>query len=248
MTITTGGRWTRRLSKWSVSLGVVAVALIFGGALLARFDIIPKLTGVSMMFGGGALSFLGVIIALIAVVLNMRHRTGFMMSALIGLLLSGGLAGFMVSRAAIASKVPAIHDISTDLANPPAFSKLTLAADNLRGVETVENWRSLHSGAYADIKPVTIAKPVSAVIATAEKLARARGWSIAHVDPAKGVLEATESVSLIRFQDDVILRVTPSADGTGSRVDMRSVSRVGISDLGVNAKRIREFLGALKGA
>ncbi len=245
MTMTRGGLWTRRLSKWSLRLGVIAIVLIFGGALLGRFDVIPKLTAVSMMFGGGALSFLGVIIAVIAIVLNVRNRTGFMMSALVGLLLSGGLAGFMASRAAIAGKVPAIHDITTDLANPPAFTKLTLAADNLRGVETIENWRTMHAKAYGDIKPVTIAKPVSAVIATAEKLARARGWSIAHVDQAQGVLEATASVSLIQFQDDVILRVTPGADGMGSRVDMRSVSRVGVSDLGVNAKRVREFLDAL---
>jgi hypothetical protein len=74
------------------------------------------------------------------------------------------------------------------------------------------------------------------------------GWKIAKSDPARGAVEATASVSYIRFHDDVVIRILPVADGSQSRVDMRSVSRVGVGDLGVNAWRIRSFLGALAAA
>jgi uncharacterized protein (DUF1499 family) len=238
-------RWTRRMSKWALWLGVVALGLTIGGALLARFDIVGKLMGLNMMFGGALLSIVGTLVALIALVLNLRTKAGLMTTAALGLLLSGGHAGFMVSRAANASKVPSIHDVTTNLADPPAFTKLKLSADNLRGVETADKWKALHSGAYGDIKPLTLDQPVAAVIAKAEALAKERGWVVALADPTAGQLEATASVSLIAFQDDVILRARATEDGKGSVVDMRSVSRVGISDLGVNAKRVREFLAAL---
>ncbi len=246
--IQSAGPWTSRLSRWTPRAGVLALALTFGGVLLARFDIIPKLTGLSFMFGGAALSLLGTLIGIVAVIQNARFKAGLMKSALIGLVLSGGQFGFFASRAVVASKVPGIHDITTDLANPPAFAKLKLGADNMRGVKSMDEWKTLHSAAYADIKPINLAKAPAAIIADAERLAKVRGWKVANVDPNAGIFEATASVSLIQFQDDVVLRITPNENGAGSRVDMRSVSRVGISDLGVNAKRIREFLGALSKA
>lgn len=247
-TIQGTGPWTSRLSRWALYGGITALVLTIGGAFLAGQDIIPKLTGLNFMFGGALLAMLGTILGLIGVIMNLRNKGGLMKTALIGLLLSGGQAGFMVSRAAIGSQVPAIHDITTDLANPPAFAKLKLGADNLRGVDTVEKWKELHTKAYADIKPITVTKAPATVIANAERLAKERGWAVANADSDAGLMEATASVSLIKFQDDVVVRVTPTADGTGSRIDMRSVSRVGISDLGVNAKRIREFLAALSKA
>jgi Protein of unknown function (DUF1499) len=141
--------------------------------------------------------------------------------------------------------VPAIHDITTDLANPPAFTKLTLGADNLRGVETPAKWRELHAGAYSGLGSLQLSKPSADVLAAAERLAKERGWEIALVDPVAGQIEATASVSMIGFKDDVIIRIKRNADNTRTIVDMRSVSRVGISDLGVNAKRIAEFKAAL---
>jgi uncharacterized protein (DUF1499 family) len=242
------GPWTTRFSRWALYGGISGLILTIGGAFLAGQDIIPKMTGLTCMFGGAVLALIGTIAGLLGVGMNLRNKGGLMKSALIGLLLSGGQAGFMASRAVIGSKVPPIHDITTDLASPPSFATIKLGADNLRGVETIDTWKALHAAAYGDIKPIVSTKAVAAVIADAERLAKERGWAIASVDAEKGIFEATASVSLIKFQDDVVLRVTPTDDGKGSRIDMRSVSRVGISDLGVNAKRIREFLGALSKA
>jgi len=70
--------------------------------------------------------------------------------------------------------------------------------------------------------------------------ARASGWAIVAADSAAGRIEATATTAWFGFKDDVVVRVAP--EGTGSRVDVRSVSRVGKSDVGANARRIREYL------
>ncbi len=154
--------------------------------------------------------------------------------------------------------VPAIHDVSTDLADPPAFQTLTLRADNLdnipgaddkdmRGLTPLQRWALVHQKAYGDIRSVRSNEPVPMVIAKAERLAKARGWDVAISLPEEGRLEATATSAFFRFKDDVVLRVRPSETGEGSIVDMRSVSRVGTSDLGMNAKRVRAFLADLTG-
>ena len=154
--------------------------------------------------------------------------------------------------------VPAIHDVSTDLADPPAFQTLALRTDNLdnipgaddkdmRGLTPLQRWAVVHQKAYGDIRSVRSNEPVPMVIAKAERLAKARGWDVAVSLPEEGRFEATETSAFFRFKDDVVLRVRPSETGEGSIVDMRSVSRVGISDLGMNAKRVRAFLADLTG-
>ena len=89
---------------------------------------------------------------------------------------------------------------------------------------------------------------VPEAVAAAEQLVADRGWELAVADPASGRVEATETVSIYRFKDDIVLRITPNPNGEGSVVNMRSVSRVGISDLGVNGDRIRAFLTDLEAA
>lgn len=172
----------------------------------------------------------------------------------VALLYVGWVGTFLMA----ALTVPAIHDISTDLADPPAFQTLILRADNLdnipgaddkdmRGLTPLQRWALVHQKAYGDIRSVRINEPVPMVIAKAERLAKARGWDVAISLPEEGRLEATATSAFFRFKDDVVLRVRPSETGEGSIVDMRSVSRVGASDLGMNAKRVRAFLADLTG-
>lgn len=167
-------------------------------------------------------------------------------------------AGWIGTYLFAALTVPAIHDISTDLADPPTFRVLTLRPDNLdevpggtdakmKGLNPQQRWVVVHQKSYGNIRSVRINEPVPNVIAKAERLAKARGWDIAVALPEEGRLEATETSALFRFKDDVVLRVRPTETGDGSIVDMRSVSRVGVNDLGVNAKRVRSFLADLSG-
>ncbi len=176
----------------------------------------------------------------------------------IGMLAAIVYAGWIGTFVVAALSVPAIHDISTDLADPPAFRVLALRADNLdavpgegeeemQGLNPQQRWVVVHQKAYGDIRSVRINEPVPSVIAKAERLAKARGWDVAISLPDEGRLEATETSAFFRFKDDIVLRVKPTETGEGSIVDMRSVSRVGVSDLGVNAKRVRSFLADLSG-
>ena len=173
---------------------------------------------------------------------------------LIALLYVGWVGTFLMS----ALTVPAIHDVSTDLADPPTFRTLQLRADNLdnvpgaddaemKGLTPQQRWVTVHQKSYGDIRSVRINEPVPSVVVKAERLAKDRGWDIAVSLPEEGRLEATDTTAFFRFKDDVVIRVRPTDTGEGSVVDMRSVSRVGVSDLGMNAKRVRLFLGDLTG-
>lgn len=176
----------------------------------------------------------------------------------LGMALGGGLALWLLSFAYTARTVPAIHDISTDLADPPQFRMLEVRADNLdqipgdkepemKGMNPQQRWAAIHQKGYGDIRSVRIASPVTEVIAKAERLAKVRGWEIVVADPVEGRLEATDTSRFFRFKDDIVVRVRSTEDGTGSIVDMRSISRVGTSDLGINAKRVRSFIADLAG-
>ncbi len=212
---------------------------------MARYDLIPKLAGFSALLGGGLIALVALVCGIGALVAGRGIAMGGRGKLLAAITVSLVYVGFIASRPLAAGEVPAIHDVTTDLANPPQFSVLPLRADNLAGVDTLDNWKRIHAAAYGDLRPATVNKPVAEATAQVAALAASKGWVIAKSDPAQGRVEATASVSYIRFNDDVVIRIVPTADGKGSVVDMRSVSRVGISDFGVNAKRIGEFLSDL---
>lgn len=237
--------WSPRFARWSIVLGVLALTTAGLGLTLARYDVIGKLAGFSALLGGGLIALVAFLFGVAALVAGRKHPPQSRGTLLAAMGISLAYVGFLATRPMVAGDAPAIHDVTTDLADPPRFELLPLRADNLAGVGTVENWRRIHAAAYGDLRPIVIARPARDVVQDAERLARAAGWRIAVSDPARGHIEATASVSYIRFQDDVVIRILPIADGAQSRVDMRSVSRVGVGDLGVNAKRVRAFLKAL---
>ena len=234
-----------RFAQWSLRVAVLSLAVAAIGLTLARHDLIAKLAGFSALLGGGLISALALVLGIASLVAGRKGDNRSRGRSMAGIAISLVYLGFLASRPLVAGDAPAIHDVTTDLASPPRFEVLPLRPDNLAGVGTVENWRRIHAEAYGDLAPITLAKPVAEATADAVRLAKEAGWQIAVSDPARGHLEATASVSYIRFQDDVVIRIAPTADGRHSRVDMRSVSRVGVGDLGVNARRIREFLEAL---
>jgi len=144
-----------------------------------------------------------------------------------------------------ASRVPPIHDITTDTQDPPAFA--TLAAVREQGPN-----KSAYGGpdvasqqlqAYPDIKPKVLPVPPPEAVQKAIDAARSLGWQIAGSDTAAGRIEATDTTGWFGFKDDIVIRVRPQAQG--SRIDVRSASRVGRSDVGKNAERIRDFLDKL---
>ena len=94
--------------------------------------------------------------------------------------------------------------------------------------------------AYPDVQPLELAAPPAAVYDRALAAARDMGWELVKADPAAGRIEATATTVWFGFKDDVVVRVR--ASDAGSRLDVRSKSRVGLSDVGANARRVRAFL------
>lgn len=251
-------RWARRLS-------ILALALSLGGVAAALVAAIGTGTGLWAYGAGlGVLRYAffaagaGALLAILSWLLGRRSgvRTGGLnaMALITGLLFVAYLGNLIVT----ARSVPMIHDATTNLDDVPQFRALKVRADNLERVpdegkpalaalSPEERWKALHRRAYADLRPLRLAVAPAQVLTRAEQLAGDRGWTIAATDRAAGTVEATATTLFFRFKDDVVIRVRPDPERAGgSVVDMRSISRVGLSDLGVNARRIRRFLADLE--
>lgn len=149
--------------------------------------------------------------------------------------------------------VPPIHDITTDWQNPPQFSAI-LPLRQAESANPVDyegaKVSDLQRRAYPDIAPVTLDLPPAEAFDRALAAAQRSGWTVVAADKQAGRIEASEKSRWFGFTDDIVVRVGPMAGGAGngSRVDVRSVSRLGRSDFGVNAARVRKYLAALREA
>jgi uncharacterized protein (DUF1499 family) len=144
---------------------------------------------------------------------------------------------------------PTIHDITTDWENPPQFHAiLALREAEKANPATHEGAKvsDLQRKAYPDIAPVTLAQAPGEAFTRALKTAEELGWTIVATDPQAGRIEASQRSRWFGFTDDVVIRI--AAAGSGSRVDVRSVSRVGRNDFGVNAARVRGYVAKLQHA
>jgi uncharacterized protein (DUF1499 family) len=197
----------------------------------------------------------GAVLALIMLIAS-RRTAKFLLINLVALIVAVGFLLYLGSMVRTARTVPAIHDVSTNLDDMPQFSRLAVRPDNLENIPDMdrpelkamqpeERWKAIHREAYSDLRPVVVARAPAELIERAERIARARGWEVALADRQRGILEATETTRFFRFRDDVVVRARPAPDGHGTVVDMRSISRVGGSDVGVNAARVRSFLAEL---
>jgi uncharacterized protein (DUF1499 family) len=159
-----------------------------------------------------------------------------------------GLATFYLPyrQQLLAQKLPLIHDVTTDTSNPPAFvavAPLRAGAPNPAEYDGAEV-AALQREGYPDIRSKLFANAPQEVFAAAVKLAESSGWTLVAADQSQGRIEATVSTRWFGFKDDVVIRIQPGTAGA-SVFDMRSKSRVGLSDIGVNAARIRSFIKTL---
>ncbi len=162
--------------------------------------------------------------------------------------IAGGVAVYTpIHYYAMRGRYPPIDDITTDTANPPAFVAVVAArlaeGDNpatYGGAGIAQQQRR----AYPDIAPLTLAIPPTQTFSHALDTAQHMGWTIVDGDPVTGRIEANDRSRWFGFTDDIVIRIT--ASDAGSRVDLRSSSRHGRGDFGVNAARIRAYLGALR--
>ncbi len=213
------------------------------------FGVLTYVWGARVMLGAAALAFVAVLLAFMV-----APRRG-VAAAVIALALPLAGLGYGVYVGAQARDIPPIHDISTDLEDPPGFSPAVVEARagvvasnglDLLSKRTGDGraFVDLQREAYGDVTHIVTGLAPGVVYDMALALARERGWAIGRADAADGAIEATDTTFWFGFTDDIAIRIRP--DGEGARIDMRSVSRVGRSDLGANAARMRPYLAELR--
>jgi uncharacterized protein (DUF1499 family) len=220
---------------------VVALLVLLAGPA-TKFGLLPWQAGLGIFALAALLAGIG---GLFSVVSLLRRRGGLVTV----IAAAAGIAAFAVLMTTVvaARAVPPINDITTDPANPPAFVTITTAT---RGADAAPlsydpGFAAQQTAAYPEVRPLIVESPPAEVFPTMLAAAKAMGWEIVASDPAAGRVEATATVPWWGFKDDIVVVMSPN--GGGTRVDVRSKSRVGKSDLGVNAERIQEYLGRIGG-
>jgi hypothetical protein len=253
----------RKWRLWAGRLTLLAAVLSFGAvvaALVAAYGSGQEWW--HFRFGLKALRYCfyaavaGGLAAIVAIVLRRRGGGRIGVVNLLAIVVSLAFGFYLYNLYRTARSVPPIHDVTTNLEDYPRFYQLRVRDDNLANVPANgrpelerlsprDRWMTLHREAYGDLRTLRVPWPVAETVRRAEALARERGWEVATVDTTQGVLEAVATSRFFRFKDNVIVRVRPLSEGGGSMVDMRSISRVGVSDVGANARRIRAFMEEL---
>jgi uncharacterized protein (DUF1499 family) len=225
---------------------VVAAVMVGGAGPAYRLDIIPLPSAFTVLRWGAWLGLGAAIIALICggIALSIGRRRGFAYT-LASVVLGAVAFGVPFAMLQSAKKAAPIHDISTDTVNPPRFVAilpLRAGAPNsvqYEGEAVAKQQRTV----YPDIRPLDRNEQPDAAFQRALTAARELGWDVVAAVPGEGRIESTDTTIWFGFKDDIVVRVAPVAGG--SRIDVRSVSRLGTSDLGKNAARVRAYLQRL---
>ena len=238
---------SHRLARLAFSAACVATVIIAAAGPLHRY------IGLDYEWAVGVFRY-GFYVAVAAVALGLAtivptrpgdRRRGFV-AAFLAIVI--GVAGAWVPLTWFlgSQQFPAINDVTTDPASPPAMVVLLPLR---RGAPNPAAYpgaaaATLQRAAYPDIVPVVLPVPPAEAFKRVDRAAMAMDWDIVARAPADGRLEAIDTSRWFGLRDDIVVRIR--AEGAGSRVDIRSKSRVGESDLGVNARRIRAFVERLK--
>ena len=223
---------------------LLAVAMIAAGIIGAHFYLTTPFMGFQLFALGFLLSILGFVIGLIGIFMTRnpqlaagrrRATVATVISAVIALPLLAMLAG--------RSKYPPINDITTDFDNPPEFVNAQKLQHELNRDMKYDKakYADRQQAGYGPIEPIKERlSPADAFARVIEVAKASPTWTITYTDPATNTIEVVATSKLFHFNDDVVVQVRPTPDGA-SLIEMRSKSRDGIGDLGVNARRIRHF-------
>ena len=236
-----------RASRIVLAGAAVAVFTLLVGALGSRF-------GVWTFFVGFYFLFAGILVALICAVwgvaalvfLRGQDRAKGRASFGYGTILSAFVLVFMFVQFMDASRLPPIHDISTDRQDPPEFDHLiAVRGATSNDLTYSDDERLQQASAYPTINTLRSERDLNESFDRALAVAETMGWEIVNIDRRAGIVESTATTFWFGFKDDVVIRLRN--DNGMTLIDLRSVSRVGMSDLGANAARIARFLEEFNG-
>lgn len=229
-------------------VAVASVAVMLLGGIGYRMQWWHFRTGITLLRWAFWFAAAGGMVSMIGLVLGWRQSRKLSAIALVGILVGGAGAYIPWSYKRLVDSLPYIHDISTDTANPPVFvaaAKLRKESDHsvdYDGPEVAAQQRA----AYPDLVSMVTLVPNEQVFELAKKVVADMGMKLVEANAGEGRIEANSTSLLFGFTDDMVVRIVPNAGG--ATVDVRSKSRVGRSDVGQNAKRIRIFMSKLQAA
>lgn len=235
---TTASRYTT-LTVICMTLSALAALLLVIGPIgtreaLFHFRIGLLLMSVAFVLGG----IMVIANAILALLPRQRPaRQGYVLGLAMALIPALAAVNILGASAGL----PMIHDISTDIADPPEFrAALALRGDDSNPLQRDRELDRQQQEAYPNIRPIIVNQPAEQSFEQARAIAAELGWDVHHKDLQSGLIEATFTSKWFGFVDDVVIRVRDHVSG-GTQIDLRSVSRVGKGDLGANAARISEF-------
>lgn len=236
--------WTNWLG---LSLAMAGVLSLLASGPGYRVGLWGFGTGISLVKASAYFSVVALVVCLGALMIRQRGNISQeMVPSIIGLVIAAGVLGITLKWKYNLTSVPYIHDITTDTENPPRFIAvlpLRIGADNPAEYGGPDLAKQQKLG-YPDLRPGFVSRPPVAAYAEALQAAKDMGWDIVASEPTSFRIEATDTTYWFGFKDDIVVRLSPTAEG--SRIDVRSVSRVGKSDVGTNARRISSYLTRLK--
>lgn len=241
------GKTTFRWPSLAMLLGLLAVFLMPVGALGNRLSIWSFQIGLALIAAAFLVAALSVLVAIGVQLKRWRAGEGTWSALVLPALPAVLVLLFLMPFILLQQRLPAIHNISTDTNNPPNFAVLVSIREKsgsnplqYRHSDQALNLAEIQNQAYPDITPILSSLSEAAAFSKALELAAEHfNWDIASANQQAGLIEATDTTFWFGFQDDIAIRIRP--DSSGSRIDLRSVSRVGLADFGVNADRIRAF-------
>jgi len=250
--------WPTRLARfglWAIVIGAVLVVL---SGPLNRFTGIGFQVAMLVLAGGVLVLALGALLTIVGFLVGMAKGASVSKGpAALGIVIALGLLGYLLTWLRAGMGVPPIHEISTDLASPPPFVAVTPLRQQggavnppeyvaeMTGARGTTNVPEAQRKSYPDIQPAILEGVAPAdAFERVEAAVAQLGWEVVASEPTEGRLEATDTTRFFGFKDDVVVRLR--AEGGGTRIDVRSKSRVGMGDVGANAARVRQFLALVE--
>ena len=232
--------WSRRLAWFSLAVLLLALLVFRTGE--------PSVEGLAPVAAAYLVVLLALLLSLMAFarIWQSGHRgVGMASGAFLLCLLMLAPAAYVGFKVATR---PALTDIATDIDDPPAFSRSRVALDARAGrvpPDVSLEQRRLQRKAYPRAVPIVLEVTADVAFDIARRAALARGWQVLESSrpggrSGAGRIEAVARSRLLRTAEDITIRIRPRADG--SRIDIRSASRIGPHDLGGNAAGIAAFI------
>ena len=225
-----------------LAIGLMVLVLPFVGAMGYRVEIWDHNMGMAMVIAGIFLSVVGLLGGIIGLIcLLVGRQMDFISFFLIGVALSIGWASYIYVKYAEVQDLPLTNDVSTDVWDPPKFIAIVGEREMMEGISAyTDQKRELQQEGYPDLTTLYVPLSIEDSFYLASKIIKRFEWELVSSDPEAGILEATDTTFWFGFKDDIVIRIR--ASNTGSLIDVRSASRKGVSDLGVNAQRVQKFL------